>query len=452
MTCHRNAGRCSQHGQTLVLMVLALVALLAATGLVIDGGNAFAQQRITQNAVDSTAEAGATALSEDLAAQAVGQSPLPQTDQNVLIAVNNAASFNGVAAPVAYYTTVKGRCILSDGSTAAPPCSSQPNAVKVGSGSIPTVAYDATNGGQQCPIPPGDDPATTPALACGVAVFGSRSFRTYAAGAIGITKLSASAQATAVAGAVTGVCAGDVSCGFLPLTIPTSVSTCDNTNKWSYGQGPYVPISTPPGPVASNEVIIPVCGTGPGSVGWLAIQPEDGNGTTDLVNDVTTPDNPPIYLPSWINAETGNTNDAGLDTAVNGYDGQVVLLPLYDCTADVKVVGGQQNPATSPALCSGLTSQQLNGGTGSGLYYHLYQVVPFLLDKAYLNGNPKIDGTRACDGGNPPDNPGITPSGGNGATGCLKGWFISEQYGPGVVVGLGSGQTPSTSFGVQLIR
>ena len=36
-------------GQSLVLFTLAVIALLAMASLVIDGGNAFAQQRVTQN-------------------------------------------------------------------------------------------------------------------------------------------------------------------------------------------------------------------------------------------------------------------------------------------------------------------------------------------------------------------------------------------------------------------
>lgn len=50
-----------QRGQTLVLFSLFLVSLLAATGLVIDAGGAWAQERSEQKAADSAALAGATA-------------------------------------------------------------------------------------------------------------------------------------------------------------------------------------------------------------------------------------------------------------------------------------------------------------------------------------------------------------------------------------------------------
>ena len=66
-------GRGRWHGQTIVVFALALTALIAMVGLVIDGGNAFAQQRRTQNGADAAAEAGTT----ELARRAVG---IPGTD------------------------------------------------------------------------------------------------------------------------------------------------------------------------------------------------------------------------------------------------------------------------------------------------------------------------------------------------------------------------------------
>ena len=51
-----------ERGQILVIFVLALVAIIAGVGLVIDGGFAFAQRRSEQNAADLAAFAGANAL------------------------------------------------------------------------------------------------------------------------------------------------------------------------------------------------------------------------------------------------------------------------------------------------------------------------------------------------------------------------------------------------------
>lgn len=51
-----------QDGQILVLFTLALVAIVAMVGLILDGGSAYAQRRGQQNAADLAALAGADAL------------------------------------------------------------------------------------------------------------------------------------------------------------------------------------------------------------------------------------------------------------------------------------------------------------------------------------------------------------------------------------------------------
>lgn len=48
-----------EHGQVIVLFALALVAIVAAVGLVLDGGSAYAQRRTEQSAADLSALAGA---------------------------------------------------------------------------------------------------------------------------------------------------------------------------------------------------------------------------------------------------------------------------------------------------------------------------------------------------------------------------------------------------------
>jgi Flp pilus assembly protein TadG len=58
----RSSRRTRNRGQILVIFVLALVAVIAGVGLVIDGGFAFAQRRAEQNAADLAAFAGANAL------------------------------------------------------------------------------------------------------------------------------------------------------------------------------------------------------------------------------------------------------------------------------------------------------------------------------------------------------------------------------------------------------
>lgn len=58
----RHSDRKNESGQALVLFVLVLVAVTAMTGLVLDGGGAFAQRRQQQKVADLAAMAGAIAL------------------------------------------------------------------------------------------------------------------------------------------------------------------------------------------------------------------------------------------------------------------------------------------------------------------------------------------------------------------------------------------------------
>lgn len=121
-----------QRGQALVILAISVVALLVMTSLVIDGGNAFAQQRITQNGVDAAAEAGAVVLAENLIAKGDGVTSLPKSDQAVLQAIQSAASNNAISTnPTAAYTDIRGDLLAGPvlvGSLGAAPRPQMPTA------------------------------------------------------------------------------------------------------------------------------------------------------------------------------------------------------------------------------------------------------------------------------------------------------------------------------------
>lgn len=249
----------------------------------------------------------------------------------------------------------------------------------------------------------------------------------------GIFRLTASASATAVAGQVNGICPADVPCGFLPVTFPTTLTLCDGSNKqvnfgedWPYQEAPAL---TP-----QYEVIMPLCATGPGSVGWLDIQPHDpacnGGGAQLLACDITSPGNTSLQLPIWIHTVTGNTNSTQVQNALNTFIGKTVQIPFYTCVADDI---GQVGPDPTCAEVAGKAP-------GNSRYYRIEAIVNFVLDRAYIQAN------------NPECNeaPGQPLAGGNGATGCLKGWFVNALN-PGPV-GPPSGSNPWASYGIQLIR
>ena len=125
--------------------------------LVVDGGNAYAHQRISQNASDAAAEAGAIVLAQSL------NGDIP-TDDEVWSAVEGVLASMGmdVDDSSAEYTDING------------------TGLDVIVGESPT--------------------GEPPAGATGVAVAGERDFGTFFARALGINQFSATTHATAVAG------------------------------------------------------------------------------------------------------------------------------------------------------------------------------------------------------------------------------------------------------------
>ena len=373
----------------LVLVVLGMIGMLAMAAIVVDGGNAWAQQRATQNGADSAAEAGAVVLVQQLS----GANPTwtnAQWDSAVAGAVNAAASSaqNNLTSMQAYYTDVNGNLLTSAGAAAT----DVTQAAVVGAGIMPTGA-------------------------AGVQAQGGRTLNTYFAGVIGLTHITTPASATAVAGVLVGILGTAV----LPVTFPVTISTCSGSSSLVPGQVPW-PIVDQATANASNEAIVPLCKTGPGSVGWL-----DLGGSSTLAGQITTPSTQTFTLPLWLlQTKTGDANS--VDTAMNAYDGQIILLPMFDGTCKTEPSSTDLTACTTP-------------GVGNNTYYHIPQFTGFLLDHAYIAGN----NFPACN-----SSPGAPAVGGNGSTGCLKGWFV-KRIESGQVVS-GSSSNGPAAMGVQLIK
>ncbi len=87
----------SPHGQMLVIVAVGLTALIAMTGLIIDGGMALSNRRQLQNASDAASLAGTRVLGLDLKWRASGRpgtAPFANPDAAVCDAINNALSYN----------------------------------------------------------------------------------------------------------------------------------------------------------------------------------------------------------------------------------------------------------------------------------------------------------------------------------------------------------------------
>jgi Flp pilus assembly protein TadG len=319
--------RRNERGQALVLVVMALVAMIGVTALVVDGGNAFAQQRGTQNATDAAALAGATVMVENLAG-------VTKHDSDVLAAINAKMTANSATFGSANYVDWSHNVVR--------------------------------------PVTSGNAPI--PDSAAGVAVHGDRAFRTYMAGIVGLNNLSTGANATAVAGTLKGICAADAGCGVLPVTFSVNISDCTGNGNIVIGTNPWPLVSLATAHadkgVGNYEAIVPLCKVGPGGVGWLDICPS-GN----LSQQITTPCNVSFDIPTWIHTNPGNPNN--VDSEVNGYDDKVIMLPLFDGTC-----------RSIPA--SGLLPDCTNPGNGNNLYFHIPKFAAFLLDHAYIQGSNKV--------------------------------------------------------------
>jgi len=150
-------------GQILVLFALGLIALCAGVALVIEGGNAYQNQRSVQNGADAASEAGAVVIARSLAG-------INHTDAEVASAVASSALFNDITVSSVYYTDWQGNPIDSTGAIVAP--------------NLAVVVGASPNGA----IPPNGQ---------GVHAAGARTFGTTFGRVIGINNFTASADAIA---------------------------------------------------------------------------------------------------------------------------------------------------------------------------------------------------------------------------------------------------------------
>ena len=332
-TTHRT--RRGARGQVLAIMAIGFTAMLLMAGLVIDGGNAWAQQRGNQNASDSASLAGSAVILRNMAAGG------GQTNGDVLAAVQAAFAANNTTYGSAHYVDFARNDL----------------------GQIP-------NDGGAIPLGAG--------APVGVIATGSRTFDTYFAKLAGIGTLSSNATATSIAGTADGVCAADDGCGLLPITFSINVTDCAGNGNIQIGEDlwPIVDLATARADmgVGTYEAIYPLCKVGPGGVGYL-----DFGCGGNLADQILNPCHGAFDIPTWIHTSPGNPNS--VESEVNTYMGKVVLIPLFDATC-------RDIPA------SGLTQDCTDPGNGNNLYYHIPKFVAMLLDRAYIQGNnsPQCNG------------------------------------------------------------
>jgi Flp pilus assembly protein TadG len=400
---NRQRPAAGQHGQTIVIVALAMVALIGAVAVVIDGGNAFAQQRRAQNGIDAAAEAGAT----QLARRMVG---MPGNDDawttNVLNAVGETATNNGISSTDVPQWTDRTGTVLGP--------------VAIGN-----------------PIP---------AATQGVAVRGSLEFDTYIANILGSPHWTASASATAITGFAEESGFG----GVIPLTIPILLTECQSGGGSDKLVFPSNGIEWPFGP--NNLVAIPLCSNGPGNVGWIDWDPP-GGGVNEVATSIVTPDNDPISTPHWkYITETGA--NVALDPAMDTWEGKDILIPIFHAEED--------NPAT-PAderligTCDAIPdAPQTNlndchppdmGANGQGWYF-LETFGTFHLLHAYIQNNHQAE----CNDTSVLVSPASPIGSTNPVNTCLIGYFKDRVVASNMTVGSATSSSSFTPLAIQLIK
>jgi hypothetical protein len=396
-------GSRRSRGQTIVIFALALTALIGMVGLVIDGGNAFAQQRKTQNGADAAAEAGAT----ELARRAIGVPGTDaQWDARVWQAIQSSITYNDVVLNgIPQYTDFDGNPV----------------------GNINT--------------------GTIPAAARGVFVLANRDFPTYLTGIFGMTHLTATAPATAR----TGYLSTFSPAGLLPVTFPVLLEQCipgSGSNGLvlpTYGSPPSH--AWPTGP--NNVVALPFCANGPGNVGWIDWTPPAG-GASELAGQITNPNGPSIHVNHWYYiTQTGDITS--VDSAMDTWEGRDIYIPIYY----VEVGSGSPPVPTLIGTCDTTPSDLGDvhscpaghlGGNGSNQWYYITAFASFHLLHSYIAQNHQAECNDtstlvsvATFSGNPENN-------------CLIGYFNDAVIVGGGEVQLNAPNSEFHSFGVQLIK
>ena len=372
----RRASRPREAGQILVIAVISLLSLLSGTALVLEAGNAYAHQREAQNAADAVANAGAIVIAQRLGGTL-------KTDADVDTAVTDFAASNRLSDIQAWYTDVKGKWLTPLGAVAG----NAGDAAVVGDGVIPPLAQ-------------------------GVHVGGSQVFGTGFARVLGFTQFTASAEATAIAGATVGG-------KFLPVVLPINIVDCSTNGDLGTGEANW--LLSDPDPAGGHPIgqkyIVPLCKTGGGSFMILDLDASLGGPMNNCDDEVANP--PAIQFedfPAVVQSDNGNNCAKRMVDEVNALAGEVVLIPICD----------------GECVTSG----------GSHAEYHIVKVTAFYLD--YLSDqNGGINNKCVGDGVT------TVTIAGNGSSSCLAGWFVRDITRGAV----GAGPVTGTSaISVQLIK
>jgi Flp pilus assembly protein TadG len=313
-----------EHGQSIVLITLLMVGLIAILGLVFDGGNAYLQRRRMQDAADASAFAGAKML-------ALAPNGSAVTECAIRVVIETYAKSNGMPGP-----------------NPDPSCNSLNSNVK---------AYFVNASGNQVGVEIGLN-AGVPNGAQGVRVIPQTTFNTFFLGIVNESLGAVAATATAIYGGV------KAPASLAPLGVQcsqASLSSCftpGNSYNIREGGGPgnfgwlswngennagYVADELDPNQNTLSGYIDPVTGCHSIAIGcWVQGAPGNMNSNdilAQLNNWITVGQSgTPMFVPIWDIAQPDNGNGGGanLDYHLVGF--AAFVLQGYDLT------GGVNNP------------------------------------------------------------------------------------------------------------
>ena len=317
-------------GQMIVLFALVLTALVLVVGLIVDGGNALAQRRASQNAADFAALAGARIVAFKVSGDTVNG-----TDAYVQSAITNAVLANGGTSPT--FGAPNGPRYIDDNGALLG---------YVGSG--------------------------MPATASGVKVWTARTWTPFFVGMIGINSWTASAEATATG----GFCDG---CAPLPGSLfPAGISTAFfQTYPFCAG-----PISADPTDPCYPQHLTPGNLNVPGGFGWLKFGCDGYGLGQDPPANIGGCRNDKPFLQDEIGPPSQSFGCCTV-VGVPGSPDKIGSLPGNKASADCSYYIDNEITVTVPIWDTA-------GGTGQNGWYHIVGFAGFQITEC--EGGKDIEG------------------------------------------------------------
>jgi hypothetical protein len=273
-------------GQSIIIIAFALVALLALTAFVVDAGNAYAQERQMQNAVDAGSQAGALAYAQNM------------KNGQIVSAITNYVQRNGVDP-----SKIKAYYVVQD---------AQGNNIIVRDNTIDS--YGLSNSAPKTLNVNG-----VPLPVVGVQVEGTKTFPTYFAGIVGWKQMQVGGGAASYA-----MCGASSASGLFPIALSADTFTDEN------GDGiPDVHFEqTDP---TYTYRIWENKQTAPGNFGYLSWN-GDPSETTLVANMQDPSRSGPWSAGDNIPGATGTIASSNVQSALQQYvnSGTPVTIPVFD--------------------------------------------------------------------------------------------------------------------------